>query len=100
MSKQRIQFGNTELDFLSKTLKVNSDIVDTTKKEFLLLFTLLSSLGRIFSRTQLLDDVWGMDFESLERTVDVHVNKLREKLAKSDVSIISVRGLGYKAEQK
>lgn len=100
VSKQKIQIGNTELDFLTKTRKINSVITDTAKKEFLLLFTLLSSLGRIFSRTQLLDEIWGMDSESLERTVDVHINKLREKLVKSDVAIVSVRGLGYKAERK
>lgn len=83
-----------------KTLKVNGITVDTTKKEFLLLFTLLSSQGRIFSRAQLLDEVWGLDSESLERTVDVRINKLREKLLQSDVAIVSVRGLGYKAELK
>ena len=88
------------MDFLTKTLKVNSSVIETPKKEFLLLFTLLSSLGRIFSRTQLLDEIWGMDSESLERTGDVHINKLREKLVNSDVAIVSVRGLGYKAEQK
>ncbi len=100
VSKQKIQIGNTELDFMTKTLKVDSVMIDTTKKEFLLLFTLLSSTGRIFSRTQLLDEIWGSDSESLERTVDVHINKLREKLIQSDVTIISVRGLGYKAERK
>ncbi len=88
------------MDFLTKTLKVNSSVIETPKKEFLLLFMLLSSLERIFSRTQLLDEIWGMDSESLERTVDVHINKLREKLVNSDVAIVSVRGLGYKAEQK
>lgn len=100
VSKQKIQAGNTELHFPTKTLKINSVIIDTAKKEFLLLFTLLSSKGRIFSRAQLLDEIWGMDSESLERTVDVHINKLREKLVNSDVEIISVRGLGYKAELK
>ena len=100
VSKQKLQAGNTQLDFVSKTLKVNGITVDTTKKEFLLLFTLLSLQGRIFSRAQLLDEVWGLDSESLERTVDVHINKLREKLLQSDVAIVSVRGLGYKAELK
>lgn len=100
VSRQKIQIGNTELDFISKTLKVNSVLIETTKKEFLLLYTLVSSLDRIFSRTQLLDEIWGMDSESLERTVDVHVSKLREKLFQSDVTILSVRGLGYKAERK
>ena len=100
VSKQKIQTGNTQLDFATKTLKINESIKETTKKEFLILFTLLSSPGRIFSRAQLLDEVWGMDSESLERTVDVHINKLREKLCYSDVTVVSVRGLGYKAEIK
>ena len=100
VSRQKIQIGNTELDFISKTLKVNSVLIETTKKEFLLLYTLVSSLDRIFSRTQLLDEIWGMDSESLERTVDVHACKLREKLFQSDVTILSVRGLGYKAKRK
>lgn len=100
VSKQKIQIGNTELDFLTKTLKVNSVLIETTKKGFLLLYTLFSSLGRIFSRTQLLDEIWGIDSESLERTVDFHISKLREKIVQSDVMITSVRGLGYKAERK
>lgn len=100
VSRQKIQIGNTELDFMSKTLKIDSVLIETTKKEFLLLYTLFSSLGRIFSRSQLLDEIWGMDSESLERTVDVHISKLREKLVKSDVTILSMRGLGYKAERK
>ncbi len=100
VSKQKIQAGNTQLDFATKTLKINDSSIETTRKEFLLLFMLLSTPGRIFSRTQLLDEVWGVDSESQERTVDVHINKLREKLLQSDVTIVSVRGLGYKAELK
>ena len=67
VSRQKIQIGNTELDFISKTVKVNSILIETTKKEFLLLYTLVSSLDRIFSRTQLLDEIWEMDSESLEQ---------------------------------
>lgn len=100
VSKQKLQVGNTELDYNTKTLRVNGFVKETAKKEFLLLFTLLSSPSRIYSRTQLLDEVWGMESESLERTVDVHVNKIREKLTDSDVAVVSVRGLGYKAERK
>lgn len=100
VSGNKIQTGNTRLDYATKTLTVNDTEIVTTKKEFLLLFTLLSSRGRIFSRSQLLDEIWGADSESLERTVDVHINKLREKLSDSDIVITSVRGLGYKAETK
>lgn len=99
ISAQKIRMGNVVLDYLEKALTVNGQTIETTKKEFLLLYTLLSSPGKIYSRTQLLDEVWGTDSESLERTVDVHINKLREKLTSSDIRIVAVRGLGYKAEK-
>ena len=100
VAAQKTVMGNTTLDYMTKTMYVNGKIVETAKKEFLLLYVLLSSPGQIFSRTQLLDDVWGEDSESLERTVDVHVAKLREKLEDSDVKITAVRGLGYKVEKR
>ena len=66
--------------------------------EFNLLFRLLSYPGKVFTRRQLLDDVWGPDAESDERTVDVHVSRLRERFGGSpDFEIATVRGLGYKA---
>lgn len=100
VSKLKLQIGNTELNYLEKTLKVDNSIVETTKKEFLLLYTLCSCLERIYSRSQLLDDIWGITSESLDRTVDVHISRLREKLSQSDIVISSIRGLGYKAELK
>lgn len=100
VAAQKTSMGNTSLDYMTKTLHVNGKIVETAKKEFLLLYVLLSSPGQIFSRSQLLDEVWGEDSESLERTVDVHVAKLREKLEGSDVKITAVRGLGYKVEKR
>lgn len=100
VASKTVRIGNVSLDYPTKSMTVGGTPMETTKKEFLLLFVLLSSPGRIFSRAQLLDEVWGMDSESSERTVDVHVNKIREKLALSDVQIVSVRGLGYKAETR
>lgn len=99
VSSNRLKIGDLTLDYAAKEVRLGETVIDTTKKEFLLLFALASSPGRIFSRTQLLDEVWGLDSESFERTVDVHVNKLREKLAASKVTIVSVRGLGYKVEK-
>ena len=98
VSLQRIALGNTVLDYNAKTVSIDGNNVVTTKKEFLLLYMLASNAGKIFSRVQLLDEVWGMDSQSTECTVDVHVLKLREKLALSNITITSVRGLGYKAE--
>lgn len=85
-----------KLDYAAKNLTIDNAPIELTKKEFLLLYMLLSSPERIFSRTQILDEVWGYESESFERTVDVHINKLREKLQNSSVEIVTVRGLGYK----
>lgn len=85
-----------KLNYAAKSLAIDNTSIELTKKEFLLLYMLLSSPGRIFSRTQILDEVWGYESESFERTVDVHINKLREKLHGSSAEIVTVRGLGYK----
>ena len=69
--------------------------------DFLLLFKLLSNPGRIFTRRQLMDEIWDMDSESDERTVDVHINRLRDKFrGNEDFELSTVRGLGYKAVLK
>ncbi len=70
------------------------------KKEFYLLYKLLASPKKIFTRRDLLDEIWGLDSEVDERTVDVHIKRLREKFAhRPEFEIITVRGLGYKAER-
>lgn len=91
-----ITYKGIKLDYAAKSLTIDNAPIELTKKEFLLLYMLLSSPGRIFSRTQILDEVWGYESESFERTVDVHINKLREKLQDGAVEIVTVRGLGYK----
>ena len=64
----------------------------------MLLFKLLSTPGRIFTRRQLMDEIWDLDTESDERTVDVHINRLRDRFRNNeDFEILTVRGLGYKA---
>lgn len=94
----RLQIGSTELNFNSLSINVNGKYESLPKKEFLLLFKLLSYPGRIFTRRQLMDDIWDMDSESDERTVDVHINRLRDRFRGSnDFKIQTVRGLGYKA---
>lgn len=73
-------------------------VQELPRLEFQLLFRLLSYPGKVFTRRQLLDDVWGPDAESDERTVDVHVSRLRERFGGNpDFEIVTVRGLGYKA---
>ena len=98
---RRLQIGNTELNFNSMTVSVAGEADSLPKKEFLLLFKLLSNPGHIFTRRQLMDEIWDMDSESDERTVDVHVNRLRDRFrGNTDFEIATVRGLGYKAVLK
>ena len=71
------------------------------QKEFLLLYKLVSYPNRIFTRRQLMDDIWGVDSETEDRTVDVHINRLRDRFRDNpDFEIVTVRGLGYKAVRK
>ena len=68
-------------------------------KEFYLLFKLLSNPNKIFTRLDLMDEIWGMDSQADDRTVDSHIKKLRRKFEDStDFEIITIRGLGYKAK--
>lgn len=100
MTSHQLKVGNTVLDYDSLTLTCGTMSLTLPKKEFYLLFKLLSSPRQIFTRRQLMDEIWGMDAQSDERTVDVHIKRLREKCeAFTDFSIVTVRGLGYKAEK-
>ena len=94
----RLNIGGTELNFNSMSVTVAGKTESLPKKEFLLLFKLLSYPGRIFTRRQLMDEIWDLDSESDERTVDVHINRLRDRFrGNADFEIRTVRGLGYKA---
>lgn len=95
---RKLTIGNTELNFNSMSVSVGGKADSLPKKEFLLLFKLLSYPGRIFTRRQLMDEIWDLDSESDERTVDVHINRLRDRFrGNEDFDILTVRGLGYKA---
>ena len=98
VSEKKLTVGTTTLYYDSFTV-VSGDVTNEhPQKEFLLLFKLLSYPGKIFTRRQLMDEIWDMDSESDERTVDVHVSRLREKYRNCpDFEIVTVRGLGYKA---
>ncbi len=100
-NEHRLQVGGTLLDWDSLQVYFNDQQMSLPQKEFYLLFTLLSYQGKIFTRQQLLDEIWGMDTESDERTVDVHINRLRDRFkSNQDFEIVTVRGLGYKAVAK
>lgn len=90
--------GQTMLDYDSLTVCRNKNSVTLPPKEFLLLYKLLSYPNKIFTRIQLLEDIWGPTTESMESTVSVHINRLRNRFESNpDFQIITIRGLGYKA---
>lgn len=94
-----IQIGDTILDDQEWLVKTKTDTYSLPKKEFSLLFMLLSYPGKLLTRRQLMDEVWSIDCDTDERTVDVHIKRLREKLKDvKDFEIVTMRGLGYRAE--
>ena len=101
-SEHSLTVGSCVLDYDAMSVKTGSGPAETIPKmEFKLLFKLLSYPNKIFTRRQLLDELWGMEKEVDERTVDVHVKRLRERYGDNgDFDIVTVRGLGYKAVKK
>ena len=100
-SDRKLNVGSTVLDYDAMTVKWGAVEQQLPQKEFLLIFKLLSYAGKIFTRRQLMDEIWEMDSESDERTVDVHINRLRDRFKDNpDFEILTVRGLGYKAAKK
>ncbi|MGB8452523.1 MAG: response regulator transcription factor [Anaerocolumna sp.] len=96
----RIVLGDVVIDYDMLTVKTKSEELLLPKKEFLILFKLLSYPKKIFTRQDLLDEIWGLDNETDIRTVDVHIKRLRDKFDNfEEFKIITVRGLGYKAER-
>lgn len=93
--------GKTKLDIDSMTVTTNGKSILIPQKEFLVLFKLLSYQGTIFTRSQLIDEIWGLDSETDWHTVDVHINRLRDKFGSNeDFEIVTVRGIGYKAVKR
>ncbi len=96
-NERRQTFGTLSLDLDSMTLTVGEDAEILPQKEFMLLYKLLNSAGKTFTRQQLMDEIWGADSPSDVRTVDVHINRLWERLRDvPDYEIVTIRGLGYK----
>ena len=97
-NERKLTVGSTTLYYDSLTVHTNEGDMELPQKEFLLLFKLLSYPGKIFTRRQLMDEIWDMESESDERTVDVHISRLRDRYRQNtDFEISTVRGLGYKA---
>ncbi|MCL2859919.1 MAG: response regulator transcription factor [Oscillospiraceae bacterium] len=95
---QIIQIGNVVIDKNTHQINVDGKDIDIPLKEFELLYKLANSKGKTISREKLIEDIWGYDFEGNERTLDVHINRLREKF-QDNLIITTIRGLGYRLEE-
>ncbi len=101
VSERKIIIGDVVLDYDSYTVKGKGETIELPQKEFLLLYKLLSYPGKIFTRIQLMDDIWGTDSDTGWETVTVHIGRLRKRFEGwQEFEIESVRGLGYKAVKK
>lgn len=98
VNSRRARIGNTEFDGDSLSVKYGDNTLFLPQKEFFLLYKLISTPGRIFTRSQIMEDIWGVECDTDMHTIDVHINRLREKFRDNkDFKIVTVRGLGYKA---
>lgn len=100
--KKEVSFDKLTVNMTKYELKVDGKVIDTPPKELELLFHLASNPNRVYTRDQLLDEVWGFEYYGDSRTVDVHVKRLREKLegVSEKWSLKTVWGVGYKFETK
>jgi len=97
-NEKKLVLNNTCLDYDALTVTCDGNEEMLPQKEFLLLFKLLSYPNKIFTRTQLMADIWGPESDSDLQTIDVHINRLRRRFQdNTDFEIVTVRGLGYKA---
>ena len=98
-NEKKLVVGSTLLDYNALTVKVPGEIIEMPPKEFYLLFKLLSNPNKIFTRQELMDEIWGMDTDVDDRTIDSHIKKLRRKFEHcNDFEIVTIRGLGYKSK--
>ena len=100
-NEQRIVIGDVVLDYDAFTVSRKEEVIELPQKEFMLLYKLLSYPGKIFTRIQLMDEIWGAESETGWETVTVHIGRVRKKFENWDeFEIESVRGLGYKGVKK
>ncbi|MEA0566067.1 response regulator transcription factor [Lysinibacillus irui] len=97
---QVVEAGNVKLNRSTHEVDLDGETILLRLKEFELLFTLASYIGKTFSREQLIEEIWGFDYEGDERTVDVHIKRIRERFPQevSGFVIRTIRGLGYRLE--
>ncbi|MGD7045840.1 response regulator transcription factor [Jeotgalibacillus proteolyticus] len=99
-AEKKAAVGNIRIDGTSLEVMVDDSPIDLPLKEFQLLYKLATNPGQVFSRDQLIEEIWGIDFDGNERTIDSHIKKIRKKLEEkhSLVKITTIRGLGYRLE--
>ena len=101
VNERKLTFGDTVLEYDTLTLYTPNGEESLPQKEFMLLYKLASNPNHIYTRQQIMDDIWGMTSETDTHTVDVHINRIRDRLRDNpDIEIATVRGLGYKAVKK
>lgn len=97
-SEHKLKIGDVVLDYDSLTVSKNGQLQVLPQKEFYLLFTLLSTPEKVFTRLQLMDTIWGMNSETIDTTVNVHINRLRKRFdGWTEFEIVAIRGIGYMA---
>lgn len=98
-SSNELQIGNTHINSVDMEITINQKTMLLPKKEFALLDYLMRNKDKVLQRDKIIEVVWGIDFEGDERTLDVHIKRIRKRLEKleSDVLIKTVRGVGYKS---
>ena len=96
-NKRKIVIGDLIIDYDQLSVTKHGKVYNLAQKEFYLLYKLISTPNTIFSRQELIEEIWGLESESEYRTVDVHIKRLREKLSDlNEFEIVTVRGAGYK----
>ncbi|HZW49674.1 MAG TPA: response regulator transcription factor, partial [Bacillota bacterium] len=100
-NEHQLSIGSVTLNYDSFTVVDHGEQNELPQKEFKLLFQLLSYPNKIFTRRQLMDNIWDRDSDTDEHTIDVHINRLRDRFKEvKEFEIVTVRGLGYKAVRK
>ena len=97
-NERKLRIGKVTLDYDSLTVSREGEEQTLPQKEFYLLYKLLSYPGKIFTRLQLMDEIWGMESNTVDTTVNVHITRLRRRFEEwSEFEIVAIRGIGYKA---
>lgn len=100
-NERKLTIGGTVLDMDSLTVTTQKESMVLPQKEFMLLYKMASYPGKIFTRKEMMEEIWGYDTPTDTHTVDVHVGRLRERFRDSeDFEIVTIRGIGYKAVRK